>query len=112
MPLMANESATTGRVKVWECIGCGRIEFPQPCIGICQDRKVEFVYASEHDEVLVQARALEALVRRFACTTPRAGEWERSYRAFQDQARRLLATFASDAAAFSHPDDKKEEMAR
>jgi len=85
-------------VKAWQCIGCGRIEAPQTCIGVCQDRKVEFVYASEHRETLArlalarrQASALEALVRRLACTTPRKGEWEQSYRAMQAQARSALA---------------------
>ena len=83
--------------KAWQCIGCGRIEAPQPCIGICQDRKVELVYASE----LVAAReeaqgavqssqALKALVRRLAWTTPHDGDWERSYRSLQQQARQLL----------------------
>ena len=33
--------------KAWQCIGCGRIEAPQPCLGICEDRKVEFVYAMQ-----------------------------------------------------------------
>ena len=63
----------TDYVKAWQCIGCGKIEAPQTCIGICQDRKVQFVYASEHEEVLVQARhaqqradVLEALVRQLA----------------------------------------------
>ena len=27
--------------KAWQCIGCGRIEAPQTCIGICEDCKVE-----------------------------------------------------------------------
>jgi hypothetical protein len=27
-------------VKAWQCIGCGKIEAPQACIGVCQDRKV------------------------------------------------------------------------
>jgi uracil-DNA glycosylase len=27
-------------VKAWQCVGCGKIEAPQTCIGICQDRKV------------------------------------------------------------------------
>ena len=35
-------------ITAWECIGCGRIEGARPCLGICQDRKVEFVYADEH----------------------------------------------------------------
>jgi len=29
-------------VEAWQCIGCGRVELPQPCIGVCQDRKVRF----------------------------------------------------------------------
>ena len=59
--------------KAWQCIGCGRIEAPQPCIGICQDRKVEFVYAPEHRETVAQlalARrqvdVMETIVRRLA----------------------------------------------
>jgi hypothetical protein len=81
----------------WQCIGCGRIEGPQPCIGVCQDRKVSFVFASDYAAVLsrlfeVEERiaALERLVRRMALSTPRTGEWERSYRSLQEEARRLL----------------------
>ena len=44
----------TERVAAWECIGCGRIEGAQLCGGICQDRKTEFAYASDHSEVLAQ----------------------------------------------------------
>jgi hypothetical protein len=85
-------------VKAWQCIGCGKIEAPQTCIGVCQDRKVEFVYAYEHEEVLAQlaiarrqARALEALARRLASTNPLENGWEASYRAMQEQARLTLA---------------------
>ena len=81
----------------WQCIGCGRIEGPQPCIGVCQDRKVSFVFASDYAAVLsrlfeVEERiaALERLVRRMALSTPRTGEWERSYRSLQEEARRVL----------------------
>jgi hypothetical protein len=86
-------------VKAWQCIGCGKIEAPQTCIGVCQDRRVEFVYAFEHEEALAQARrlqqrveALEGVVRQLALTTPRDGAWERSYRALQDEARRALSS--------------------
>lgn len=89
------------RMTAWQCIGCGRIEGQQPCIGICQDRKVDFVYASEYDEALAQlalargqAEALASLVRQLARTTPRAGEWERTYRALQERARRALEALA------------------
>jgi hypothetical protein len=82
----------------WECIGCGRIEGAQPCVGICQDRRSEFVYAADYDALHEQlelerrrAQGLEAVVRRLASTTPRKGGWERSYRALQAGARRALA---------------------
>ena len=88
----------TDTLKVWQCIGCGRIEAPQNCIGICQDRKVELVYAGDHEAALaclaamtVQRDAMAALVRRLAHTRPRDGEWERTLRAFQLQARKALA---------------------
>ena len=86
-------------VKAWQCIGCGRIEAPQPCLGVCQDRKVELVYAFEHEEALAQltealARidALEAVAYQLAWTKPRAGEWEHSYRVLQQRAREVLAS--------------------
>ena len=71
------------RLKAWQCIGCGRIENSAPCIGICQDRPQQFVYADDYER-------LEALVRQLATVTPRDGEWERTYRALQQRARKLL----------------------
>jgi hypothetical protein len=84
-------------ISAWQCIGCGRIEAPQTCIGVCQDRRVEFVYAAEHAETEAELEAtkrerdgLLALVRRLALSRPRDGEWQRSYRALQDQARGVI----------------------
>ena len=84
-------------IEAWECIGCGRIEAAQSCIGICQDRKVQFVYASEHEQTLKelaslrqQLEGLTGFARRIAFTTPHAGECERTYRALQQDARRLM----------------------
>jgi hypothetical protein len=98
------------RVKAWQCIGCGRIEAPQTCVGVCQDRRVEFVYADEYEEALAQvavarrqAQALWALLSQLAWTTPREGEWERSYRALQEQVRRVLAARESDSAVLDGP---------
>ena len=92
-------------IEAWQCIGCGRIEAAQNCIGICQDRKVRFVYADEHEAVLAELAAmrseleqLAAFARRLAWTTPRAGECERTYIALQQDARRLLARERSAAA--------------
>jgi len=89
------------RVTAWQCIGCGRIEGPQPCIGVCQDRKVDFVHAPEHDKILAElarlrrdSEALAALVRQIAHTTAREGEWENTYRALQRRACRVLEKLA------------------
>ncbi|HVO87239.1 MAG TPA: hypothetical protein VMV45_01755 [Casimicrobiaceae bacterium] len=88
----------TSVFKAWQCIGCGRIDGPQTCIGICQDRKAEFVYAAEYRSVAAELdilrdreRQLHELARQLACTTPREDSWEASYRHFQDEARKLLA---------------------
>ena len=88
----------TDFVQAWQCIGCGRIEAPQPCIGVCQDRKVRFVYAGEHEEALQRARRaerqadrLKELARQLAFVNPQSGQWERCYRAAQSRARRALA---------------------
>ena len=85
-------------IPAWQCIGCGRIDAPQNCVGICQDRRVEFVYATDHAKALHdldaarrESDALHRLVRRLAFTTPRDGEWERSYRMLQQEARAVLA---------------------
>lgn len=87
----------TNRITAWQCIGCGRIEGAQPCIGICEDRRTDFVHAADYDEALAQlalmqrrAEAFAAVVRQLACTTPRGGEWERTYRALQARAQRTL----------------------
>ena len=87
----------TERITAWQCIGCGRIEAPQQCIGVCRDRKVEFVEAADHDVTLAQlgaavarAEALAAVVRQIANTTPRKGECERTWQALQARARQAL----------------------
>jgi hypothetical protein len=92
-------------VKAWQCIGCGKIEAPQTCIGICQDRKVQFVYAEEHEQALSaleranqELRMFRALARRLASTNPHRDRWEHSYRAMQEGARMLLGA-ASDGAS-------------
>lgn len=85
------------RITAWQCIGCGRIEGAQPCVGICEDRRTEFVYASDHDAVLSQLAVtqrqtedLAALARQIAHTMPREGECDRTWRALQTRAREAL----------------------
>ncbi len=93
----------TEYVKAWQCIGCGKIEAPQTCIGVCRDQRVEFVYASDHEVVLARLRttqrhmrAAAAALRTLASTNPHHDEWQRSYRVMQEQARKVLAAFPSE----------------
>ena len=93
----------TERITAWQCIGCGRIEGAQPCVGICEDRRAEFVYAADHDAALAElalarrrAEDLASLVRQIAHTTPRAGESEHTWLALQARARRILETLDDD----------------
>jgi|SRR5687767_3068061 hypothetical protein len=99
----------TERYTAWRCIGCGRIEGAQPCVGICEDRKAEFVDAADHDAALAaleaerrRAEALAELVRQIAHTTPRKGECERTWRALQARAREALQV-AGDATQARTP---------
>ncbi len=91
-------------ITAWQCIGCGKIEAPQPCIGVCQDRKVLLVGLDEHQQALDeiqrvygQLQDLQDVLTRLARSTPRAGQWEPSYLALQAQARDVLARCAGDA---------------
>lgn len=75
------------RIKVWQCIGCGRIDDPRPCVGICRDEKREYVPAAEHDRVVA---LLEGVVRAIAATQPRENEAARHWAALRERARRAL----------------------
>lgn len=82
----------------WRCPECGGIDAPQPCLGICLWRPVEWVaaerYESERARVLravATADRLRSLTRRLAHVTPRAGAEEQTRRAFQAEAERTLA---------------------
>ena len=70
-------------IKAWQCIGCGRVEADARCLGICEDRPVRLVSAYDYE-------VLETFVRRFAQSSPREGQWERSYLALRREARALL----------------------
>lgn len=93
-------------VEAWQCIGCGRIEAPQTCIGVCQDRKIVMVGIAEHQQVLAAAAVLRdqlqevrVLLSQLALSTPRGGQWEQSWRALQQQARSLLTSLSAGTKA-------------
>ena len=50
----------TDRIAGRRCIGCGKVDAPQPCVGVCQDRKVELVLAGDYDALLARTQELES----------------------------------------------------
>ncbi|HSN00469.1 MAG TPA: hypothetical protein VLS52_05630 [Rudaea sp.] len=85
-------------IQAWQCIGCGKIEAPQPCIGVCRDRKVFFIGKDEHEAALAEIERLRAQLQsvasrlqRFGLAVPRRGQWEAAYVALRDEARALVA---------------------
>jgi hypothetical protein len=88
---MAENAKSVERVDVWQCIGCGKIEAPQPCLGVCRDRKAQLVYAEDYDALLAETDALRAVVRQIAAVTPHEGECVRTWQALQARARTALA---------------------
>lgn len=87
----------TDYIQAWQCIGCGKLEAPQPCIGVCQDRKVLLVGKGDHERLQAEAeqlrQRLEAATRllaRMSRTRPREGQFDRCWASFQQQARTLL----------------------
>ena len=88
--------SSTETTIVWRCPDCGGLEETQPCIGVCIWRPVDWVelatFESERAHALRDIefeRALFCLLTRFARVTPRAGEWERNWLAFREQALAL-----------------------
>ena len=78
----------------WWCPRCGGIDAPQPCIGVCVWRPVEWVRAERYAAARTRAdtareseRRLRSVLRTVATVTPRAGQWEQSWRALEGQAR-------------------------
>jgi hypothetical protein len=95
----------TDYIQAWQCIGCGKIEAPQVCIGVCRDRKVFFVGKDEHEAALAELGRLRAqldqvaaALLRFERATPREDGWQRSYEALQEQVRALRAALAKSQA--------------
>jgi hypothetical protein len=83
--------------RAWLCTGCGRVEAPQACLGVCLRHPEEVVRADHHAEALARAadadrddRALRALVRRLAWTTPREGHGEETVAAMREAALALV----------------------
>ena len=80
----------TDRVQAWQCMGCGKLDSDATCMGVCQDRKVVLVSAADYDEARREVDELRLFIRQLANVSPRGENWERSYKALRESARRLL----------------------
>ncbi len=93
-------------VTVWRCQDCGGLDAPQECIDVCIWRPADWVDAASYEAERSRAardreveQSLAGLLRRLAFATPRDRQWERSWRAFQAQARLALGPGGSRSVA-------------
>jgi hypothetical protein len=92
----------TERLSALFCIGCGRIDVPEPCVGACDERVVDLVLGKDHDEAQAQvgkaiqqaAMLREVLVQLVSKTpeprAPMPDDWAETHHALQEQARSAL----------------------
>ena len=78
-------------IEGWRCIGCGKVEATRPCIGVCQDRKVELVAAEDYAELAWRVAQLEEALALIARVAPKPDRLQESWDALQCRARALLA---------------------
>lgn len=84
-------------ITAWQCIGCGNLEAPQTCIGVCEYRKVRLIDARVCEQQQREFAALRAFVMGLATTHPRADAFEASYLALQRKAGELLNSLKTSA---------------
>ncbi|UXI70487.1 hypothetical protein [Tahibacter amnicola] len=84
-------------IPVWQCIGCGRIELPQICIGVCRDEKRYLVSAHALDASVAENERLRRVLgevcsrlQRFAHARPRENRWEAAFLSLQAEVAALI----------------------
>ena len=95
-------------IQAWGCPRCGRIDAPQPCLGICvfQPRTVADVreyrqLAPRAEQAVAADRALSHIARLISTVTPRAGREEATIAAVRAQARHALHQLSIPATSTS-----------
>lgn len=83
----------------WWCNRCDRVDAPQPCLGICVWRVVEWarydIYAELRRRVISAyetERQLRGLMLRIAHTSPRTGQHALTWTAFASRAEDVLGS--------------------
>lgn len=102
---MPDPDEPAARATTWWCEQCGGIDAPQPCLGICIWRPIEWVGVELYVHQRAQALALHdnelplrALMQRLASITPRERHWKLGWRVMRAQAQESLrnATLLAD----------------
>ena len=82
-------------ITVNQCIGCGAIETPQPCLGGCHEHRLDLVPADEHRALLAAVDAYEALLaarRRLLADVERSSLADDEWAELRARARATLHT--------------------
>ena len=79
-------------IEGWRCIGCGKVDAPRPCIGVCQDKRVELVLAEDYAELAWRVEQLEEALALIARISPKPEKLDASWAALQARARALLGS--------------------
>ena len=77
-------------LEAWKCVGCGRLQAERPCVGICTDKRVELVEATDYAKLAWRVEELEAVLALIVQVTPKPGQLEASWQALQIRAREVL----------------------
>ncbi len=92
------------RVVGWWCAECGNVDAPQPCLGVCIWRPLEWVsassYAAEHARsagALRGAEALVGLLARLVSVRPKSRRCAQTWAAFRAHALEVSAGIAHGA---------------
>jgi hypothetical protein len=82
------------RLSALFCVGCGRVDVPEPCVGACDERMLDLVLAKEYDAARTQtdeaprkAANLRKLVSRLVSELPepearQPDDWEERFACF------------------------------
>jgi|SRR5690349_21968074 hypothetical protein len=91
-------------IEGWGCPRCGRVDAPQPCLGICVRRPGLVADVAEYREYAGQAeraaevdRPLSAFAHLVAGVRPRPGREQQTVEGLRSRARELLARMPAGA---------------
>lgn len=92
----------TERWSALFCIGCGRVDILETCVGDCDEGALDLVLAKEYDQARAQVGeaaqhagtlrelVLELVAKMPGASAPMPQDWPETHRALQKQARSVL----------------------